>query len=71
MQSIYFWSRITTLNSSLIFGTVNYRWEKFYCIDPRPFADVYKEVLELVEATTEQMVEYQVKNIGFYLKLVP
>ena len=28
----------------------------------KPFADVYKEVLELVESTTEQMVEYQVSN---------
>ena len=26
----------------------------------RPFAEVYKEILELVEATTEQMVQYQV-----------
>ena len=30
----------------------------------KPFADVYKEVLELVESTTEQMVEYQVYTLA-------
>ncbi len=40
----------------------------------KPFSEVYQEVLELVEATTEQMVQYQVlkyktKNIlDFFAK---
>ena len=36
----------------------------------KPFSEVYQEVLELVEATTEQMVQYQVYLIRIYIKTI-